>query len=133
MATTKIVLVDDEVSSRKIIAHIVESNGFTAIQCSNGLLALDVLRDNLDTALVITDMEMPGGMSGRDLIVALRGNADLQRIPIIIVSGVVRLSDIHDLLECGASRFVPKPINREELSSYIQTLTQEATRTRQKT
>ncbi len=92
-----------------------------ALQSSNGRRAWDVLCDNPEIAMLITDMQMPD-MDGRQLIHQVRGSSTFQALPIVIVSGVVGVSEIAALLEQGASRFLSKPINVQHLKDYIETL-----------
>ena len=119
----KIIIAEDEQSTRLLLARIVESLGHTAIQASSGDRALACAEDNADCKLLITDMEMPG-LSGRQLIRKLRGAPLLKNLPIVIVSGVVPLKEITDLLESGASRFMPKPIDAAQLKEYVKLFTQ---------
>ncbi|MBF0099711.1 MAG: response regulator [Desulfobacterales bacterium] len=114
----KIVVVDDEKSSRLSIARMVERMGYVAIQCQNGKIALDILENNPDINLVITDVEMPE-MDGRQLIQTMRNNAALSHIPIILISGVVGPRQISDILLLGATAFILKPVQFHDLKEYI--------------
>ncbi len=114
----KILITDDDFITREIIAEIVESMGYVAIQSSNGLIALDVLFDNPDISLLIADMMMPR-MDGRTLIQVLRRQEKFTKLPIIIISGIIAVHDVQDLLSIGASRFMPKPIEGKTLKDYI--------------
>lgn len=117
---TKIIVVDDEETSRRVVAKILEGMGATPILASNGTLALNIVRDNPDVALVVTDYMMED-FSGRDLVNELR-NHETSHIPVILISGIVKLSEIHDLISNGVDRFMPKPINAEELRLYVRQL-----------
>ena len=117
----KIVVAEDEITSRTIISSAVEAEGCVAIQCSNGQIALDMVSDNPDIAMLITDMMMPG-LDGRGLIERIRSNPKIANMPVIIVSGVVSIKQIDDILKVGATRFHPKPINIEELKADIRKL-----------
>ncbi|MBU1247772.1 MAG: response regulator, partial [Proteobacteria bacterium] len=63
---------------------------------------------------LITDIMMPE-MDGRQLIQTLRGDTQFQQLPIIIMSAVVGVRDISGLLKLGASRFLSKPLDKDEL------------------
>jgi len=114
----KILIVDDEVSTRLLIKKAVESIGHSAVQSHNGKNACDTLFNNEDIVLMVTDMMMPE-MGGDELVKVVRGNDKFSDIPIIMISGIVGPKDIFDLLKLGATAFLPKPINVPEIQEYI--------------
>lgn len=117
----KILIVEDDSTTRRVICKCIEGMGLCAIQSSNGRRAWDVLLDNPDIALVITDMAMPD-MNGKALITAMRAEEALAAIPIMVVSGVVGPNEIASVLELGASRFLSKPIEIALLKQYVELL-----------
>ena len=117
MSTAKILVADDDPVSRRIITRVMGSIGLCSIEASNGKLTWEILRDNPDVSLLITDMMMPE-MNGRELIQLIRGNSRFAELPIIIISGIVALREIDDILKLGASRFIPKPVEAEMLKQY---------------
>jgi CheY-like chemotaxis protein len=118
---SKILIADDELTARKILTHAVEGMGHIAIQASDGKRALQLLRDNPDIKLLITDILMPE-MDGKELTHIIRNDDTLKELPIILISGMITLKEISHILKLGVSRFMPKPIILEELSAYIQQL-----------
>ena len=114
----KVLVVEDEEGVRWGIAKMLEAIGHVAIQSRNGYRALDVLEDNDDIELIVTDVSMPE-MDGRQLIKTLRGREDTARIPIIIVSGAVGPKEIDDVLATGATAFLPKPVTIAALREYV--------------
>jgi len=117
----KVVIAEDDYQIRSLIAHTVEEMGYVAIQCSTGSKALHVIQDNPDVACLITDMVMPE-LSGEDLIKILRCRVNTERLPIVIISAITRYEDIAHLLDLGASRFMTKPIDFEELQETLRVL-----------
>ena len=117
----KILVAEDDPSTRMLIKKSVEMLKHIVIQSSNGEVAFSILKDNPDIDLLITDMEMPV-MGGRDLIDGLRSNKQLRDIPVIIVSGIIKASQVKDILKFGAARFMAKPINSTHLKDYIDQL-----------
>ncbi|MDZ4786036.1 MAG: response regulator [bacterium] len=117
----KVLICDDDLITRKLLSRTVESLGHTAINASSGKKAWDILMDNSDISLLITDIAMPD-LDGRELIKTIRGNESVAKLPIIIVSGVVGYNEIREILELGASRFMPKPLDLSELKKYIEAL-----------
>ncbi|MDD2237726.1 MAG: response regulator, partial [Kiritimatiellae bacterium] len=83
----------------------------------NGRHALESLQVN-QFDLLITDVMMPE-IDGRTLISALRKYPRLVDMPVIIISAVIKASDVMELLEHGATYFVPKPFSRKGLLEYV--------------
>lgn len=114
----KVLIAEDDELTREMIAIVVEGLGRTVIRSSNGRLAREILNDNPDIALLVTDVCMPE-LDGMELIRTIRETGPERNLPIIIVSGVVKPSEITHLLDIGASRFLGKPINADHLRQYI--------------
>jgi CheY-like chemotaxis protein len=114
----KILIAEDDLTSRAILRHAVEEIGHSAICSPNGRHAWETLQSNRDIKMLITDVQM-AEMDGRDLIRKVRGNEDFHNLPALIISGVVGPKTIADLLANGASLFLPKPLNMEEVQKYI--------------
>lgn len=117
----KILIADDDLTVRMILVESARMAGYVTIEASTGARAWNILSDNSDIAGLITDMMMPE-ISGRELVQMIRGTTDYKQLPIIMVSAVVSLAEINDILELGASRFLPKPINVTYLREYLTTL-----------
>lgn len=111
----KVLLVDDDVYQRNIGQHILEDwNTFTA---DNGKEAVEFLKQNLDTQLVLMDIRMPvlDGISATRIIrKELKSNA-----VIIAVSGEVQEATIEECLAAGMNDFVSKPFNKGKLLQKI--------------
>lgn len=118
----RILAVDDDPVMRSVIAKALEPLNYEIHFASDGIHALDALRCNPDYDLLITDISMPV-LDGRQLIATMAHDKSLTKIPILITSGVVGVNEIADLLDIGATKFVPKPINmesfREEVASCL--------------
>lgn len=114
----KIIIAEDDPISRIIIAKAVESMGYMAIQTANGAHALELVQSNPEVALVITDISLPD-LDGRDFVKSIRAKDETKTLPVMIISGVVSYSQIIEVLELGASRFLPKPIDIKEVKRLI--------------
>lgn len=117
----KVLIAEDDRTTQHLLASIVRGLNLVPMICSDGEMAWNFLCDNTDTALVLVDMQMPK-MDGRELLGRIKADPKLAEIPFIIVSGVVKLSEISDLLLNGASYFVPKPIDSKDLCTYARRL-----------
>ncbi|MCP4291195.1 MAG: response regulator [bacterium] len=115
---SKILIVDDDPVMRKLLAKAVSRLDAVVFLASDGIHALDALRCNNDFDLILTDISMPV-LDGRQLITTVKGDPKMSHIPILIMSGVVRMKDIADLLDLGATKFIPKPFNMKTLREDI--------------
>jgi signal transduction histidine kinase/ActR/RegA family two-component response regulator len=113
-----ILLVEDEAELREMGVEILESFGYQVLPANSGPDALEVWKAHAnEIALVLTDMIMPGGMSGRDLAKFVA--AQRPALPVIIASGY-SMDDISDELSGNRSiSFVPKPYNLQSLATAI--------------
>lgn len=118
----KILVAEDESTTRKVIVHTLENAGFDVISATNGLSALTLLHDNPDFDLIVTDMQMPQ-MNGREFLDKAALDRSSKNIPVIIVSGVITLDQISDLLKNGATKVMPKPLHMNDLVTYARNLT----------
>jgi len=114
----KILIVDDDPVMRKLLAKAVAPLDLVSFFASDGIHALDALRCNSDFDLMITDISMPV-LDGRQLINTVKADPKLKEIPILIMSGVVGMSEIADLLDLGAEKFIPKPFNMQTLREDV--------------
>ena len=117
----KVLVVDDDQPVVDALAQTMEAWGYVSFKCTNGRRALEVLEDNPDINLVLVDIAMPE-MDGRTLIREIVAQPALEKLPIIITSGVEGLGEIRDLLDLGASYFLGKPVNMDELKKYTDKL-----------
>ncbi len=118
----KIILVaDDSPSIRKFVSFALKLKGYEIISASDGMEALEKL-PNTKINLVITDLNMPN-LDGFELIKAIRNNAELKEIPIIILSSLSGNEEIKKGMEIGANSFLSKPFDQNriayEVSKYL--------------
>ncbi len=114
----RILIVDDNGVLRALLAQALESAGYVAIAVDSGEAALEVARfDPPD--LCVVDQVMPG-MSGAELVRALRASGDehLRRIPVIGLSGMSGAERL--LIEAGADAALPKPFREGPLLEMVQ-------------
>lgn len=95
----------------------LESAGYFVVKANSATLALNILDCNSDFALIVTEAGLPD-FPGKELIKRLRIISDYSRVPSIIISERIKMHEIDELLELGASYFLPKPLNIESLLEY---------------
>jgi two-component system, chemotaxis family, chemotaxis protein CheY len=116
---TRILVVDDSKTMRRIIVSALNTLGFTAVdEVATGAGALAKIgAGGFD--LVISDWAMPQ-MSGLDLLRAIRADAAHARLPVLMVTGIGEESDIVEAIAAGADGYLIKPFQPEILAEKIQ-------------
>lgn len=121
MASKRILIVDDEEAIRSILTDLVKFFGYEAEAAAGGLAALDLVK-NEAFDLIITDINMPD-MSGLQLIREVKEAH--QEIDIIAVTGYDMDYRYTDVIEVGASDFIVKPFQNNELQAKIRRIFRE--------
>lgn len=117
----RILVADDDATSRRLLSRILTSAGFACTQAPDGIEALKLLRDD-PPSLLLLDFDMPG-MDGAEVLKQLRrdSNAAIAQIPAIMLTGHGGEESEVLCLEAGADDFVTKPINQAVLRARIDT------------
>jgi CheY-like chemotaxis protein len=106
----RVLVVDDNGTSRRKIAMAVKNLGFDWVEADSGEAALAFLEDN-DADLILLDIMMPG-MDGFAVLDALRANRRLASIPVLVISGMDGdMQSVARAIELGATDFLPKEFN----------------------
>ncbi len=114
-----IMLADDEVMLRDLLAELLESSGYSVIRVGSGVEALKVLTEEIKIDLLIIDYNMPE-MNGLDTIKKIR---ELKfSFPIILSTGSLMESKITDPEKLGIDRLQFKPYEFEQMLATIQEL-----------
>ncbi len=113
-----ILIVEDEASVRTMLGILLKRAGYRVLECSSGAAALDLWpAHRTEVRLLITDMVMPGGVSGMQL--AERLHADRPDLRVIFISGYSTVLD-HDLQRLGiGADFLNKPFVLEEMLARV--------------
>jgi len=119
-STEKIVLLaDDEMMLRDLLAELLESNGYTVIKVSSGVEALKVLTEEIKVDLVIMDYSMPE-MNGLDCVNQIRKlKFDM---PIILSTGSLSLEKDFNPKKMGINSLLSKPYEFDTMLATIQQL-----------
>lgn len=117
----KILAVDDEPTNLKVLKSLLEGEGYGVLTASNGLDALEMLKDQNDIDLVLMDVMMPG-MSGYEACRRIRKDYSLYDLPLLLLTVRNAPEDIVAGFEAGANDFVVKPFVAKELRARVATL-----------
>lgn len=106
----KILIVDDSEINRAILSDIIDDK-FTILEASNGLEAMEVIRQNAGSlSLVLLDLVMPE-MDGLEVLTAMNSLGLISEIPVIMISSENSSSFIERAYELGATDFISRPFN----------------------
>jgi EAL domain-containing protein (putative c-di-GMP-specific phosphodiesterase class I)/CheY-like chemotaxis protein len=112
-----VLVVDDDPDLRTLISLALRRGGFETLQAGSGEEALSVIeRQSVDA--VVVDMGMPG-MSGVDVITALRRDRATATLPILLMTGSGDHDTVLLALETGADDFLAKPVRLDELVARV--------------
>jgi two-component system chemotaxis response regulator CheY len=114
----KILIIEDSATMRSLIASTIgEMSGFESFEASNGFEALKALpSQNFD--MIITDLNMPD-INGLEVIKFVKEHPAYKSIPLIVVTTQVGEEDRKKGLALGASSYVVKPFNPEDLKKVV--------------
>jgi HAMP domain-containing protein/CheY-like chemotaxis protein/signal transduction histidine kinase len=113
-----VLLVDDDTRNIFALSSVLERRGMEVLTATTGSEALAVLNSRSDVAIVLMDIMMPG-MDGYETIHAVRANAGFRRLPILALTAKAMKGDREKCLEAGASDYLAKPVNVEQLLSTL--------------
>jgi HAMP domain-containing protein/CheY-like chemotaxis protein/signal transduction histidine kinase len=114
----KVMIVDDDVRNIFSLTSVLESYGMQVVFAENGREALETLKANPDVDLVLMDVMMPE-MDGYETTQAIRGMDDFRALPIIAVTAKAMKGDREKTLAAGASDYITKPVDTEQLLSLL--------------
>ena len=113
-----ILLVEDDPDIRELVAYKLNRSGFEVIEAADGLAALQAARSRRPDAVVL-DMGLPR-LSGIDVCRELRAAPATAAVPIIMLTGAVRLQELEQAYAAGASDYLVKPFSPRELQRRVE-------------
>tara|TARA_R110000868_G_scaffold364037_1_gene626476 strand:+ start:14753 stop:15157 length:405 start_codon:yes stop_codon:yes gene_type:complete len=115
----KILVVDDFSTMRRIIKNLLRDLGFTnTSEADDGQTALPMLQ-NGSFDFLVTDWNMPG-MTGIELLKAVRADARLKDMPILMVTAEAKRDQIVEAAQAGVNGYVVKPFTAAVLKEKIE-------------
>jgi HAMP domain-containing protein/CheY-like chemotaxis protein/signal transduction histidine kinase len=114
----KVLVVDDDVRNIFALSSVIERRGMSVLTAGTGREAIAKLESTPDIAIVLMDIMMPE-MDGYETMQVIRQNASFRRLPIIALTAKAMKGDREKCLEAGASEYLAKPVNTEQLLSSL--------------
>jgi CheY-like chemotaxis protein len=118
LAGRKVLVVDDDVRNIFAITSALEASQMVVSYAESGQKAIDLLESQPDTEVVLMDVMMPE-MDGFEAIRRIRRIERFKRLPIISVTAKAMKGDREKCLEAGASDYITKPVDMDQLRSLL--------------
>jgi len=113
-----VLLVDDDARNIFALSSVLERRGMEVLTATTGSEAIAALEARDDVAIVLMDIMMPG-MDGYETMAVIRAMPKLRRLPILALTAKAMKGDREKCLEAGASDYIAKPVNIEQLLSAL--------------
>jgi signal transduction histidine kinase/CheY-like chemotaxis protein len=118
LAGKKVLIVDDDIRNIFALTGALEQHGMTVLDAENGKDGIETLKNNPDVDVVLMDVMMPE-LDGYDTIRIIRGLEEFGDLPIIAVTAKAMKGDREKCIDAGASDYISKPVNVEQLLSLM--------------
>ncbi len=114
----KFLIVDDFSTMRRIVRNLLKELGYTnADEAEDGVVALQKLKGG-GFQFVVSDWNMPN-MTGIELLRAVRADAELKHLPVLMVTAEAKKENIIEAAQAGASGYVVKPFTAATLEEKL--------------
>ncbi len=113
-----VLLVDDDARNIFALSSVLERRGMNVLTATTGNEAIELIEKTPALAIVLMDIMMPE-MDGYQTMEKIRHNREYRRLPIIALTAKAMKGDREKCLEAGASDYLAKPVNTEQLLSAL--------------
>ncbi len=118
LAGKKVLVVDDDVRNIFALTAVLERHKMAVLSAENGRDAIDALGKNPDVDIVLMDIMMPE-MDGLEAMRRIRQMKQFESLPMIALTAKAMKGDREQCIEAGASDYVSKPVDTEQLLSLL--------------
>jgi CheY-like chemotaxis protein len=113
-----VLLVDDDARNIFALSSVLERRGMHVLTATTGKEAVEIVENTPELAIVLMDIMMPE-MDGYQTMRVIREQPEYRRLPIIALTAKAMKGDREKCLEAGASDYLAKPVNTEQLLSAL--------------
>ena len=117
-----ILIIDDDNRNIFALKAVLRAKGFGTLSAPSAQEGFDIIAENIKVSVVLMDMMMPD-MDGYQAIAAMKKSEKMRDIPVLAVTAQAMVGDKERCLGAGASGYVSKPINVDELITQIEEVT----------
>jgi len=115
-------IVDDSRTIRQQVSFTLSKGGYKVIEAEDGTVGLSQLNKNPDTAMIISDVNMPN-MSGLEMVEQIQEEGKFPQIPIVMLTTEGSSDLIQRAKQAGAKGWLVKPFKPEQLIEAVNKLT----------
>jgi two-component system chemotaxis response regulator CheY len=118
---TRVLVVDDMSTMRKLVSKILKDLGFTDItEAADGTLAWEAVSSaTTPFGLIISDWNMPN-CTGVDLLKRIRADQKYKKTPFVLVTAEAEQHQVAEAVKAGVDQYVVKPFNKEALQTKLE-------------
>jgi CheY-like chemotaxis protein len=113
-----VLVVDDDIRNIFALSSVLERRGMNVLTASTGREAISILEETPNVAIVLMDIMMPE-MDGYETMQVIRQKPGFHRLPMIALTAKAMKGDREKCLEAGASDYLAKPVDTEQLLSAL--------------
>lgn len=113
-----ILIVDDDYRNIYALKNALEKRGMNILVAKNGIECLDIMQSNDEIDLILMDIMMPN-LDGYETMSIIRKQLEITDLPIIALTAKAMKNDRDKSLEAGASDYISKPLNLDQLISVL--------------
>jgi len=113
-----VLVVDDDARNVFALSSVLERHGMRVLAATTGREAIESIEANPDISIVLMDIMMPE-MDGYETIEQIRARSRFRRLPIVALTAKAMKGDREKCLEAGASDYLAKPVNTEQLLTML--------------
>jgi two-component system chemotaxis response regulator CheY len=119
--TTKVLIVDDMMTMRKLVSKTCKDIGFqNLVEAADGIQAWEAIQNSTPPiGLVISDWNMPN-CSGLDLVKRIRADSRFKNTPFIMVTAEAEQHQVLEAIKSGVDNYVVKPFGKEQLIEKLE-------------
>jgi CheY-like chemotaxis protein len=114
----KVLIVDDDARNIFALSIVLENREMEVLSATNGRQAIETVQDTQDLSAVLMDIMMPE-MDGYQTMREIRKIPQFRTLPILALTAKAMKGDREKCLEAGASDYIAKPVNTDELLSLL--------------
>jgi CheY-like chemotaxis protein len=114
----KILVVDDDARNIFALTSVLENHDMHVVSATSGQSAIDIIQNTPDVSIVLMDIMMPD-MDGYETMRAIRRVPDFRTLPIVALTAKAMKGDREKCLDAGASDYIAKPVNTDQLLSLM--------------
>jgi len=118
LRSRRVLVVDDDARNIFALTTLLENNEMEVISATNGRQAIDLIEQTEDLSAVLMDIMMPD-MDGYETMREIRKSPKFRSLPILALTAKAMKGDREKCLEAGASDYIAKPVNTEQLLSLL--------------